>query len=79
MNMPREIVFDGTKLNDYKKGRISGMVYILAGMPKKTWGWGRRDNRNEWVWFFECPEGKYNTIVETIESVYPGVIIRKES
>jgi hypothetical protein len=77
--MTKKIVFDATKLNDYKKGRISGMCYIIAGMPEKTWGWCKRDSSNECLWFFEATDEQHQTAIETIEKVYPGVIIYKES
>lgn len=77
--MRKEIVFDGTKMNDFMRGRISGIVYVLMGMPKETWGWFKREASNEWVWFVECTDDEYLDIVDTIEIAHPGVIIYNEN
>ena len=69
-----EVVIDGKKTNEYIRGRISGMSYILTGMPEKVYGWGYRKDKDEWVWLFGATKELYQTVIDAIEKVYPGVI-----
>lgn len=73
-----EIVLDKEKLNDYKKGRISGMIYVLSGKPYKAFAWARKKDDTHYYAVTKCTEEQFKEIVDTIEDVYPGVIIKAE-
>ena len=70
-----EIVLDGDCLNDYMRGRISGMVYILTRKPDKGFPWKTRMDDNRWIATTQCSEETFNEIVETINRVYWGAIV----
>ena len=70
-----EIGLNGTKLNDYQRGRISGMIYILTRKPDKGFPWKSNEIDNRWYVTTQCSEEVFKEIVETIEHVYPDVII----
>ena len=70
-----EIVLDGNSLNDYMRGRISGMAYILTRKPNKGFPWKSREAENQWIITTQCSEETFKEIVETINNVYWGVII----
>lgn len=70
-----EIVLDGACLNDYMRGRISGMIYILTRKPDKGFPW--RSNEIHDLWYFRtmCSEEVFKEIIETIDRVYRGAIV----
>lgn len=70
-----EIVLDGAKLNDYQRGRISGMIYILTRKPDKGFPWRNNEIHDLWYITTLCSEEVFKEIVKTIEHVYPGVIV----
>lgn len=70
-----EIVLDGTKLNDYVRGRISGIIYMLVRKPDMSFAWKSRYRDDRWIVTTKCSEEAHKEIIETIEHVYPGVLI----
>lgn len=70
-----EIVIDAEKVNDYIRGRINGMVYILTRKPDMSWGWSSALAHNRWLTKTSCSEETFKEIIDTIEHVYPGVIL----
>lgn len=70
-----EIVLDGAKLNDYQRGRISGMVYILTRKPDKGFPWKSMVADNRWIVTTQCSEDVFKEIIETINRVYWGAIV----
>lgn len=72
-----EITLDGEQLNDYMRGRISGMIYILARKPDKSFAWSGKEYGNRWTIRTQCSKEVFDEIIETIEHVYPGVIIEE--
>ena len=74
-----EIILDGEKLNDYMRGRISGFIYMLVRKPDKSFPWRSRETDNRWFVTTRCSPEVFKEIIETIEHVYPGVIINEES
>ena len=61
-------------LNDYIRGRISGIIYALSGMPEEGYGWMRdADNGNELL-CFDCTEEQYTAITATINKLYGDLI-----
>ena len=75
--MVREIVFDGRKLNQYQRGRISGMVYVLAGMPDNGYGWCTNDDGSVVIKLVKCTDEQYETIIKTIDKVYPEALVKE--
>ena len=69
------ITLDRTKLNDYMRGRISGMIYILTRKPDRGFPWRSRETDNHWITTTLCSEETFKEIVETIEHAYPGAIV----
>lgn len=70
-----EITLDGNGLNDYMRGRISGMVYILTRKPDKGFPWRTREADDRWYITTQCSEEVFKEIVETIDRVYWGHIV----
>lgn len=70
-----EIVLDAEKTNTYIRGRINGMIYILTRKPDMSWGWSCKKGDNRWFTKTQCSEEVFKEIIETIEHVYPGVIV----
>lgn len=77
--MQRYITLDESQLTPYKLGRISGIVYVIIGMPDTLHAWMKPEDSNKLVLTFNCTEEQYQAAVEVIEKVYPGVIIYEES
>lgn len=70
-----EITLNENKLNDYQIGRISGIVYVLSGMPEKHYGFRRHQDGGYCSIFFEGnPDILYN-VQKTINKLYPCAII----
>lgn len=72
-----EIVLDGSRLNDYMRGRISGMIYILTRKPDKTFPWKCRETDDRLYLTTQCSAEVFDEIIETIEHVYPGVMVEE--
>lgn len=72
-----EIVLDGKKTSDYIRGRISGIIYVLTRKPDKGFPWKCERTENRWTLTTVCSEEVFNDIIETINRVYPGVIIEE--
>lgn len=70
-----EIVLDGAILNDYMRGRISGMIYILTRKPDRGFPWRSNEIHDLWYITTQCSEETFNEIVETINRVYRGAIV----
>lgn len=70
-----EIVLDGSKLDEYKRGLISGIMYVLTGMPKKTYSWGLSKDGCLWYKTLECTSEQFTNVITAIEDVIPGVIL----
>lgn len=70
-----EIVIDAEKVNDYIRGRINGMIYILTRKPDMSFGWSNNLAHNRWLTKVQCSDETFKEIVETINHVYPEVII----
>ena len=73
--MQRYIILDESQLTPYKLGRISGIVYVIIGMPDTIHAWVKPEDSNQLALTFKCTEEQHKTAVEVIEKVYPGVIM----
>lgn len=72
--MRRTVMLDSRKLNDYQKGRISGIIYALSGMPEKTYPWRMHKDSVYWIATFDGTDKQYCAVIDAIERAYPGVI-----
>lgn len=72
------IVLDKSKLNEYKIGRISGMIHILTGQPEKGYAHKHYKSRNVCEMFFETDADGMFAIQEAINKQYPGVIVSED-
>ena len=63
------------ELNDYIQGRITGIIYVLIGMPDICWAWMRRRDGVEYM-RFECTDEQYQTILNAIDKDYGRLIER---
>lgn len=70
-------IFDGSKLDEYQRGFISGLMYLLTGKPTTTFRWGRmiREDKVLWDKTFEATDEQALAVKEEIEKMFPGVIL----
>lgn len=73
--MVNYIVLDGYKTTDYIRGRISGMIHVLAGMPDKGFAWLVTDDYSSWRLAFEGDDQLCQTVVEAVNRFYPNAIL----
>ena len=76
-HMYTTFVFDGNKLDEYQRGFISGLMYLLTGKPSNTFAWGRRVNGDEVLLdkTFEANDEQALAVRDEIEKLFPGVIL----
>lgn len=48
-----KILVDARTANDYIMGRISGIIYVLTGMPKRQYPW-ERNHEYDWTMMFDA-------------------------
>lgn len=70
-----KIVIDGLKTNEYMRGRISGMIYVLTGQAHRGYAWRKAPGDNHWIMQVLATDEQIVTISECIEKVYPDVIM----
>lgn len=58
--------------NEYIRGRISGFVAVLTGMPDKGYPWMVDADERDWFMRYDATEEQHNTIVACIEKYYPN-------
>ena len=73
-----EITLDKSKLNEYKIGRISGMIHILTGQPDKGFPHRHDTKRNVCQIRFETDSDGMFEIQKAINKIYPGVIVSED-
>lgn len=69
-----EILLNHSPGNDYIRGRISGVVYVLSGRPKREYAW-IWDCELDWTWMFEASEEQANVIQECLNKMYPNTFV----
>lgn len=74
MNYIHAITFDATKMDEYQRGLISGIMYMGSGMPDDTYTWSISYDKTEWYKNIVCTKEQYAFILDTIERLLPGVI-----
>ena len=57
--------------NDYIRGRISGFVTVLTGMPDMTYGWTTDKTTRDWLTKYTATEEQHEAIKACIEKYYP--------
>lgn len=71
------IEVDLEKLNDFQKGRISGMIYCLTGMPEKMCAWYRKkDSQLRRIPYHGTVE-QHLQVISEIEKNFPGILMRE--
>ena len=70
-----EIILNENKLNDYQIGRISGIVYVLSGMPEKGHPIKRHQGDGRCSMFFNGNADILYEIQKTINKLYPGAFV----
>ena len=70
-----KIVIDGTKVSDYIRGRISGMIYVLTGQPEKGFAWRTVAGHGHWIMLVLATEEQIAAITDCVKKVYPEAIL----
>jgi hypothetical protein len=70
-----ELKMDVSELNDFQKGRISGLIDALTGLPERLFVWERKKGSNETLIRIKCTSEQFTTVLAAIERFYPGKLI----
>lgn len=70
-----EIILNENMLNEYQIGRISGIAYVLSGMPEKGYPFKRHQDGGRCSMFFEGNVEILYEVQKTIDKLYPGVMV----
>ena len=71
-----QIILDGNKVNSgYIRGRISGMIHVLTGQPKMSYGWAKPIGEKNWMTGAMATEDQIAAITDCIEMAYPYAIL----
>lgn len=75
-NIITTFVFDGW-LNEYQRGFISGLMYLLTGKPSDTFTWGRKVDGDQVRWYktLEINTERALAVRDEIEKLFPCVIL----
>ena len=72
------ITLDGTKLNEFQQGKVSGIIWALTGMPEKSYAIKVSKDGSEVTMTFDCTDQQFFNVMDAINTAYPGVIIYKK-
>ena len=61
--------------NDYIRGRISGFITVLTGMPDMTYGWTTDKTTRDWLTKYIATEDQHKAIKACIEKYYPDAYV----
>lgn len=63
--------------NDYIRGRISGFITVLTGMPDMTYGyaWREWEKKPDYLTKYVATEEQHEAIMECIKKYYPKACI----
>ena len=70
-----EIILNEKQLNEYQIGRISGIVYVLSGMPERGYPIMRHKGDDRCSMFFIGNSDILYKVQETINKLYPGAMV----
>lgn len=74
-NYVYEFEFDGEKMDEYKRGLISGIMYMAAGQPEQSYTWVRGHDGKRWYKRIQCTGMQFFAILESIGKVFGRDII----
>lgn len=69
-----QIIIDDAELNDFQRGRISGIIYCLTGMPEVMCAWYRTSGDNGYEIPYHATEEQHRQVVDVIAKSFPGVV-----
>lgn len=58
--------------NEYIRGRISGIIHVLSGMPEKGYAWKTQEEELDWTIRYDATEEQHEAIKAYIEKYYPN-------
>lgn len=65
-----KIFVDCRTANDYDRGRISGLIHVLTGMPKREYAW-ERNNNYDWTKMFDAEKEQSWAVADCLNRMYP--------
>lgn len=71
-------VFDASQMDDYARGLISGLMYLLTGRPSETTRWCHAcdaDFNAVWYKHLDCTVEQAMEIHDEINKLFPGVLL----
>lgn len=75
-------VFNASRLDEYQRGFISGIMYFMTGKPSETYRWYRKcviNYMDLWYKDLNCTMEQCMNIYNEIEKHFPGVIVEMRS
>lgn len=67
-----EMLINGSAAtNAYIRGRISGFVTVLTGMPDKGYAWKTWGDERDWLMRYDATEEQHKAVKTCIEKYYP--------
>ena len=75
MKKLHKIVFDRYHMNEYIRGRVSGIMWSLSGMPDNGYPWVKPGKSISWEICVECTVEEFDNIVNAINKLYAGYIL----
>lgn len=67
-----EILLNRFFMDEYIEGRISGVIYVLTGMPEDS-GYTYIEDGKDAMMQFDATEGQAKAVAECINKLYPEV------
>lgn len=70
--------FDAEHLDEYQRGFISGIMYVLSGRPSSTQRWCKsKDNDGHPIWIkdLDCTADQGLEIAKEIEKHFPKTLL----
>ena len=69
-----ELLINGNVVNDYILGRISGIIYVIAGMPEVAYAWRITEDHKNCTVKYDATEEQHKAIIECIDKNYPKAL-----
>jgi hypothetical protein len=70
-----EVLLHGPATNGYIKGRVSGIIYALTGMPEKEYVWMESADGLDVTMRFDTTPDQSKIIVNCINKLYPNAYV----
>ena len=68
-----KILINSKLTNNYINGRISGIIYVLTGMPKK--GYPIWNGDLDTVMRFDATEEQAKAVADCVNNLYPNIYV----